>query len=91
MLKKTFNEWVYRTNDRQKLQTIYAIVTIFVLLIAGVVALVNQKLGLQIVNIAYLAAIVWLVNFVTWAMYLALTTKQPDEIEQTKARKTRRK
>ena len=77
MIREYYDKWFAATNDRQKLQTIFGILAVAGVVIAGLFSLVNRELGYQILNVAYVAAVVWLVNFVTWALFLALTTKEP--------------
>ena len=71
MLKKLYKEWNTNSNERQKLQWVLALVALSVLIAAGIISLVNQELGLSLLNVAYVAAIVWLVNFVVWAIFIA--------------------
>jgi|GEM_PF-5609085 len=90
MLKKLYKEWNTNSNQRQKLQWVLALVALSVLVAAGIISLVNQELGLSLLNVAYVAAIVWLVNFVVWAIFVA-TIGMEQATPVTKTSTTKRK
>lgn len=92
MFKKAFKDWSNNTNERQKIQAIFAAIAISMVMIAGLVSLLDRASGMLLLNIAYLAAVVWVVNFVTWAIYLAITTPSNTEaINSQKRTVSRRK
>lgn len=90
MFKKLYKEWNANSSERQKLQWVLAVVALSVLIAAGIISLVNQELGLSLLNVAYIATLVWLVNFVVWAIFIATIGVQP-VAPATKPRQTRRK
>jgi uncharacterized membrane protein len=67
-LTSSLADWNDTTSDRQKLQHGYIIVAVILLIIAGVLGLLNQALGQQILAIAIAAAAVFLVNAIAWAL-----------------------
>lgn len=69
MLHEYYGNWLKSTNERQKLQTIYLSIAVVAVVVAGLFSLVNPELGQTILKIAYLAGFVWIVNFVTWALF----------------------
>jgi len=67
-LKELFSAWNTRTDERVKLQHVYIVVAISLLLIAGIVGLMNHNLGQNILAAAIISAAVFLVNAVTWSL-----------------------
>lgn len=67
-LKTTLNTWNSTTTDRNKLQHTYVMLAIVLLVAAGVMGLLNQDLGKQILAAAIAAAGVFLINAVAWAL-----------------------
>ncbi len=67
-VKQTLRAWSNETSDRQKLQHTYIAVATALLLFAGVLGLMNHSLGQQVLAVAIIAAAVFLVNSVTWAL-----------------------
>ena len=65
-------KWSEETSDRQKLQHTFVAVGIFFLIAAGLAGLVNYQLSQQILGLAFLAGIVFLVNLVVWALLQSL-------------------
>lgn len=90
MFNKLYKEWNTNSSERQKLQWVLALVAVSVLVAAGIISLGNQELGISLLNVAYVAALVWLVNFVVWAIFIATIGVQP-EAPVAKPRQTRRK
>jgi hypothetical protein len=58
--------WNNNTSERQKLQHTYLVVTVAVILIAGVVSLVRADLGHDIMIIALIALGAFLANALVW-------------------------
>jgi hypothetical protein len=67
-LKNTLSEWNTSTSERSKLQHLYITVAVILIIAAGVVGLLNQDLGQQILGIAIMAAGIFLINAVAWAL-----------------------
>ena len=71
MLKSLYNtiiEWNQSTNDRQKLQHLYVIIAIASVLVAGVVSLIDQDTGQDILKITGATVAVFLINAVLWSL-----------------------
>jgi tellurite resistance protein TehA-like permease len=94
-LKIALNSWNDSTTDRQKLQHTYIAVAVALLIVAGVLGLINQPLGQQILAIAIAAAVVFLVNAVIWALLqsfvLLRVTITPKPVSRPAAATTPRK
>ena len=67
-LKSALTTWNNTTSDRTKLQHFYIAIAAVLLIIAGVIGLLNQSLGQQLLAIAIAAAGIFLVNAVAWAL-----------------------
>ena len=67
-LKSSLNSWNDTTTDRSKLQHFYIAIAACLLIVAGVIGLLNQSLGQQLLAIAIAAAGIFLVNAVAWAL-----------------------
>lgn len=67
-LKTTLSSWNESTSDRNKLQHFYIALAVLLLVAAGVIGLLNQNLGQQILALAIAAAAVFLVNSIAWAL-----------------------
>ena len=67
-IKTSLKSWNESTSDRDKLQHAYIAVAIVLLVAAGVLGLVNQLMGQQILALAIAAAGVFLVHAVVWAL-----------------------
>ncbi|OGL21961.1 hypothetical protein A2707_01245 [Candidatus Saccharibacteria bacterium RIFCSPHIGHO2_01_FULL_45_15] len=66
--KSSLSSWSEETTDRQKLQHTYVAVAVLLLVAAGVIGLLNQSLGQQILALAIAAAAIFLINAVAWAL-----------------------
>jgi tellurite resistance protein TehA-like permease len=92
-IKQSLTRWSDETTDRQKLQHTYITVALALLLVAGVLGLVNQSLGQQVLAVAIAAAAVFLINAVAWALLqsfvLLRLTMTPKQVVQTKVEKTK--
>lgn len=64
--KDVLNRWNGTTSERQKLQHAYITLTVVVILIAGVVSLVRVDLGHDIMRVALIAIVTFLVNAFVW-------------------------
>lgn len=67
-LKQSLSSWNDQTSDRQKLQHTFIGVALTLVVVAGVLGLLNQSLGQQILAVAIASAGVFLVNAVVWAL-----------------------
>ncbi len=67
-LKLSLVSWNDTTSDRDKLQHLYITSAVVLLVAAGVMGLVNQNLGQQILGAAIGAAALFIINAVAWAL-----------------------
>ena len=67
-IKESLNKWQSRNDDRTKLQHTYIVVSLGLLVVAGIVGLMNRDLGQNILVIAIISAGVFLVNAVVWSL-----------------------
>jgi undecaprenyl pyrophosphate phosphatase UppP len=67
-LKESLRRWSDITEDRHKLQHTYLASSVLLIIIAGVVGLFNYDAGQQLLLIALLAAMIFLINAVVWAL-----------------------
>ncbi len=67
-LKSSLTTWNDTTSDRNKLQHLYIATALSLLAVAGVIGLLNQSLGQQLLAIAIAAAGIFLINAVAWAL-----------------------
>ncbi len=74
-LRKVFQDWYQLNNERQKLQSIYMLIVFAALVAAGLLGLVNYRLGQNVLLISGIGAIVYLVNLVTWALFDSLSNE----------------
>ncbi len=68
-LNNALLEWFRNTTDRQKLQHAYIIIVILSVLVAGVVGLVDNSLGQDILVVTVAAGAIFLVNSLLWALF----------------------
>ena len=66
--KTSLISWAASTSDRQKLQHAYLALAAGLLIIAGVIGLLNNTLGQQLLAVSIAAAGVFLINAVAWAL-----------------------
>lgn len=94
-LKTSLSSWNEETTDRQKLQHTYVCVAVLLLITAGVIGLLNQPLGQQILAIAIAAAAIFLINAVAWALLQSFVLFRLNErttvVPATTARKPTKK
>jgi len=64
--KDTLIKWSNSTTERHKLQHSYLAITIVVILIAGIVSLINAKLGHKLTYIALAAFSIFIINALVW-------------------------
>lgn len=96
-IKESLARWSQRTTDRQKLQHMYTSIALGLVLAAGVLGLVNQQLGQQVLAAAIASAAVFLINSVAWALLQSFvllkvaTTRPVKTTPQQKPKATRKK
>jgi small-conductance mechanosensitive channel len=66
--KSSLRAWNESTTDRTKLQHFYIAIAVLLLVVAGVIGLLNQNLGQQILAVAIAAAGIFIVNAIAWAL-----------------------
>jgi hypothetical protein len=72
--------WNSSTSERQKLQHSYLVITVVVILLAGIVSLLNFKLGHRMVFVALVAIGAYLTNAIIWnLMQSAVVSKLPSK------------
>lgn len=67
-LKESFVVWNNKNDDRTKLQQMYIIVALGLLVVAGIVGLLNRELGQNILVAAIVSAAMFLINAVVWSL-----------------------
>ncbi len=67
-LKISLKSWNSATTDRQKMQHMYVAAAAMLLIVAGILGLLNQDLGQQLLAIAIAAAAIFLINAIAWAL-----------------------
>lgn len=71
-IRDILTAWHKDTTDRQKLQWTYLLVTLALLVVAGLVSLINYEISQRILIIVLATAAVFLVNTVIWALLQSL-------------------
>lgn len=66
VLKDSLNNWNSNRGERQKLQDVYLVLTVIIILIAGIVSLLDGDLGHNIVQLALVAMGTFFVNSIVW-------------------------
>ncbi len=85
----SLQEWKSTTDSRTKLQHAYVMAAAALLLAAGIIGLINYNLGQKILFVAILAAAMFVVNAIAWALLqsfvlLRITTRKPNGSSRTK-------
>ena len=60
--------WKRNTNERQKLQVVYAAVIIITVALAGIISLLNPTVGRDVLNVSFVAFCLLVFNTLTWAL-----------------------
>lgn len=68
-LKASLSTWNKATNERVKLQYVYAVTGIALLVVSGLVSLINDQLGFQLLSVTFTIAAVFFINVVVWALF----------------------
>jgi len=66
VLIATLNKWQASKNERQKLQHAYLVLAAVTILVAGLIALFNARLGHNVAKLALVVAGTFLVNAFAW-------------------------
>lgn len=77
----TLRKWNADKNERQKLQHTYLVLTVAIVLTAGVASLFDGRLGQGIVQLALIALGAFAVNAVVWSLlqsWVLLKLSAPD-------------
>lgn len=92
--KDLLARWDAQTTDRQKLQHTYIALASALLVVAGILGLLNQPLGQQVLAFAIASAAAFLINAVAWALLqsfvllrLTIQPKKPESKLTVKKRK----
>jgi len=81
--KDTLIRWNNSTSERNKLQHSYLVITIIVVLIAGIVSLINGKLGHKLTYIALAAISIFIINALVWNLLSSIIiAKIPKRIKR---------
>lgn len=67
-ISEILRRWNKSTSERVKLQHVYLFIMVVMTVVAGVVALINAKLGHQLILISGIALVAFLANAVVWAL-----------------------
>lgn len=70
-MESVFNylrEWNKTTNERVKLQHVYACAAIALLVIAGLFGLVNSSISDLLLQLTFAAAALFVINAIAWAL-----------------------
>jgi len=87
-LKEALISWQAKNDERVKLQHLYIILALVLLLVAGVIGLINRDLGQNILAVAIVSAAMFLVNAVVWSLLQsALLSRLPARRSNSTARK----
>lgn len=61
-------KWSTSTTERQKLQHVYALLFIILIIASGLITLLEPSTGRQILDIAFYSLALFIINAVTWAL-----------------------
>jgi hypothetical protein len=67
-LRTSLTAWNESTSDRRKLQQLYLLAIVVTVLTAGVFALIDYRIGHDILRIAGILVGVFLINTVAWSL-----------------------
>ena len=80
-------KWNNNSDDRHKLQHVYAFGGVIVMVIAGLVSLVSYEFGQALAGIALMAIAIFFINAIVWALLSAfMLTKLDQPKNRTKKR-----
>ncbi len=85
LIKQTLIEWNGSSNQRLKLQKAYLLLVVVSVMVAGLVSLIDFKLGRTLLTGSFVLALVYAINAVTWAL---LDTLVSDKIRALKKTQT---
>ena len=61
-------EWNRTSNDREKLQHLYLLIVVLSVIVAGIVSLVDNTAGQDLLVITLAAGAIFIVNAVLWSL-----------------------
>lgn len=67
-VKDSLHAWAAGHSDRVKLQHVYIVAAISLLMAAGIIGLLNRELGQSVLVAAIISAALFLVNAVVWSL-----------------------
>lgn len=76
--------WNKQTSSFSKLQHAYAALTIIMLIIAGIIGLINYRLGQGLLFLSLFSLTVFVANGVIWALVRTFIIAQPKKPTQTR-------
>lgn len=88
LLKAYLIKWNNEKSDLSKVQLTYLIVSLFIIMIAGVISLVNNRLGQSLIAIPLLFGATFLVNLVVDSLLESIVIKKIKTFETKKSKKT---
>lgn len=75
-LKAMLAEWNTRYSERVKLQHAYIVVSIFGIIIAGLVGLLNYDASRMILQVCFIGLGIFFVNAIAWALLYSLVVNK---------------
>lgn len=67
-MNEVFEKWKKSQDNIAKLQWVYAALAIFLIVVAGLVALLNADASDSVMNVVSVVFTVFVVNLVTWSL-----------------------
>lgn len=61
-------EWNRTSDDRQKLQHLYLMIVVLSVIVAGIVSLVDNIAGQDLLRITVVAGAIFLINAILWSL-----------------------
>ena len=80
------SKWNDNTDERVKLQHVYAFGGAALLVVAGLISLVNYSLGQALMNIALIGIAIFFINAILWALVTAFVLLRLERPAQRKPR-----
>jgi NADH:ubiquinone oxidoreductase subunit 6 (subunit J) len=88
--KEALALWQTKNSDRVKMQHVYIVLAVALLITAGVVGLINRELGQNILTVAIVSAVLFLINAVVWSLVQsALLSRLPKRQSAAQVRKNK--
>ena len=64
----SLRDWNKNTGERQKLQHVYAVAAVILLVVAGLFGLVNNTISDVLLQLTFVSAALFIINSVAWAL-----------------------